>query len=65
MNLLFSLLFVSPPLPVLARFLNTLNIFCEETYGDKYELDQYHVYNFAKVGLDGGLEFGQTPALFF
>ena len=50
---------------MLARFLNTLNIFCEETYGDKYELDQYHVYNFAKVGLDGGLEFGQTPALFF
>ena len=34
---------------VLGRFLHSLNAFCEEEYGQSYEVHDYHVYDFAKV----------------
>ena len=38
-----------PFLPVLGRFLFSLNKFCGETYGLDVDVGDYHVYEFAKV----------------
>lgn len=35
---------------VLGRFLHSLNKFCHEEYGMRYEVSDYWVYDFAKVG---------------
>jgi hypothetical protein len=41
-----------PLLPaVLGRFVYALNIFCKEAYGMDYDVSDYFVYEFAKVGL--------------
>lgn len=36
---------------VLGRFVYALNIFCKEAYGMDYDVSDYFVYEFAKVGL--------------
>ena len=35
---------------VLGRFLHSLNKFCEEEYGLHFDIPDYSVYEFAKVG---------------
>jgi len=35
---------------VLGRFLHSLNQFCREAYGMDFNVCDYHVYDFAKVG---------------
>lgn len=34
---------------VLGRFLHSLNKFCLDTYGEEFDIPDYHVYDFAKV----------------
>lgn len=41
----------SPTGAVLGRFLHSLNQFCAEAYGMRYEVGDYWAYDFAKVGL--------------
>ena len=38
-----------PPRTVLGRFLHSLNTFCREQYGMRYDVSDYWVYDFAKV----------------
>lgn len=49
-----SLVMLNPPCrlfaAVLGRFVYALNIFCKETYGMDYDVSDYWVYEFAKVG---------------
>lgn len=40
---------------VLGRFVYALNVFCKEAYGMEYDVSDYWVYEFAKVGAGGRL----------
>ena len=35
---------------MLGRFVYSLNTFCKEMYGMDYDVDDYHIYEFSKVG---------------
>lgn len=43
---------------VLGRFVYALNLFCKDRYGMDYSVGDYWIYEFAKVGLGGGLRRG-------
>ena len=36
---------------VLGRFVHTLNLFCKDHYDMKYEVEDYWIYEFAKVSV--------------
>ncbi len=40
---------------MLGRFVYALNLFCKDRYGMDYAVGDYWIYEFAKVGLGGGL----------